>query len=309
MWRMPLSGAHLLAAIVLFFWDVTLLAQSQWVSRPNDPACANALAAVATVSPTVPYDSLGKLYARLNGCRPEYGRGVGLAMRNLQSSTDTQLVVTAVSPAAIIDSAIFSAARDLAANPNASGLMRFFSLHVLYHYVDRNGFPSPDFFASQRRGAPGCTTGISTDSPSPALFGDFTPLPVSAASDARAVAMGIQQNPSSTPDLLSASYCVLEAWRAKAARPSNPHWLFSTNDITVEYVCGNRYRLRNAHPVELHLQWEVAPLPIRLVSLAPKPSQGAYSERLLDVGLNGELRIYLDGDLIFTRPNLATPCP
>lgn len=249
-----MSAPRALAALFTLLWGLPLLAQSHWGPRPDDPACANALAAVATVSPAVPYDSLGKLYARLNGCRPEYGRGVGLAMRNLQSSTDTQLVVTAVSPAAIIDSAIFSAARDLAANPNASGLMRFFGLHVLYHYVERNGFPSSDSFAAQRRGAPGCTTGISTDSPSPALFGDFTPLPVSAASDARAVAMGIQQDPSSTPDLLSASYCVLEAWRAKSARPSNPHWLFSTNDISVEYVCGNRYRLRNAHPVELNLQ-------------------------------------------------------
>ncbi len=307
--RMPLSAAHLLAAVVTFFWGLPLLAQSQWGSRPNDPACAHALAAVASVSPEVPHDSLGRLYARLNGCRPEYGRAVGLAMRSLQSSTDTQLVVTAVSPAAIIDSAIFSAARDLAANPNASGLMRFFSLHVLYHYVDRNGIPSPDSFAAQRRGAPGCAIGISTDSPSPILSGEFTPLPASAASDARAVAMGIQRDPTSAPELLSASYCVLEAWRAKTARPSNSHRLFSTRDLTVEYVCGNRYRLRNAHPVELNLQWEVAPLPIRLVSLAPTPSQAAYSERLLDVGLNGELKIYLDGDLIFTRPNLATPCP
>jgi hypothetical protein len=306
--RIQLSTARVLAVVTLL-WGLPLVAQSQWGPRPDDPTCANALAAVASVTPAVAHDSLGSLYARLSGCRPEYGRAVALAMRNLQSSTDTQLVVTAISPAPIIDSAIFSAARDLAANPNASGLVRFFSLHVLYQYVERNGFPSPDSFAAQRRGAHGCATAISTDSPSSIFVGEFSPLPASAASDARAVAMSIQKDPASTPELLSASYCVLEAWRAKAAIPSNPHWLFSTNDISVEYVCGNRYRLRNAHPVELNLQWEVAPLPIRLVSLAPKPSQEAYSERLLDVGLNGDLKIYLDGDLIFTRPNLATPCP
>jgi hypothetical protein len=230
-------------------------------------------------------------------------------MRNLQSSTDTQLVVTTVAPAPIIDSAIFSAARELATNPNASGLVRFFSLHVLYQYVERGSIPIPASFAAQRRGAYGCATAIETDPPASILGGEFSPLPASTASDARAVAMSIQQDPASTPELLSASYCVLEAWRAKVARPSNPHWLFSTSDLAVDYVCGNRYRLRNAHPVEVNLQWEVAPLPIRLVSLAPKPSQAAYSERMLDVGVRGELKVYLDGDLILTRPNLATRCP
>jgi hypothetical protein len=138
--------------------------------------------------------------------------------------------------------------------------------------------------------------------------GDFTPLPSSAADDARAVAVAIQRNPGSSPALLSASYCVLEAWRAAAGRPSNAHWLFSPANLSVDYVCGNRFRLRSQHPLPVNLQWQVDPLPIRLVIVDAKPSHAQYSERELDVGLAGDLEIYLDGDLIFTRPNLGSAC-
>jgi hypothetical protein len=120
--------------------------------------------------------------------------------------------------------------------------------------------------------------------------------------------MSIQQDGSSSPAVLSASYCLLEAWRQSSGLPLNAHWSLSASNITVEYVCGNRFRLRNLHPVPVRLQWSVGSLPRRSIELASATVEGA-GERTVDVGMGGDVLLFLDGSLVATRPNLGVSCP
>jgi hypothetical protein len=208
----------------------------------------------------------------------------------------------------LVDSAIFAAVRDVAASVTANESARVLSLMTLYHYLDRAHQPLYDGFASQVRGAVACSDGGGSDKVVSIIAGDYSPLPANAPSEARGVAIAIQQQVGASPVLLSASYCLLEAWRQISSLPSNAHWVFNTANLTVDYLCGNRFRIRNQHPLPIALQWQVASLPRKTVLVPPGTAQGP-GERLFDVGLTGSLLIFLDGDLIFTQPNGGTTCP
>ena len=270
------------------------------VPRPPDPACQDALAAAAQLTPNVKPDSLKAVLIEASPCHPEFGRAIGFAMRaSATTGTEGHAAVAFLLAPQLKDSAVFAAARSIAASTSSSEMARVLSLLTLFHYLDRQGPPSYQSFTSQVRSAASCAAGFASDRTRSV---DYTPLPLNAASESRAVAVAIQRQSDASPALQSASYCVLEAWRKTMALPSNAHWPFTVVRLTVDYVCGNRFRLRNAHRLPIALQWKVASLPLRVVEIAPA------GERLLDVGMVGDLTLYLDGDLILTRSNGGTSC-
>lgn len=278
------------------------------VPRPPDPACQNALSAAAQATAKVPPDSLTILLIHVSPCRPEFGRAVGFLMRAVSTTgTEEQVAIAFAVSQPLIDSAVFAAARDIAASGASSDFAKVFSLMTLFHYLDREVQASYESFTSQARGTIWCSLRQGSDQVKSILPGDYTPLPSNVASESRAVAVAIQQQAGASPALQSASYCVLEAWRKATALPSNPHWPFTTASLSVDYVCGNRFMLRNLHTSQITLQWQVGSLPRRTVLLTPSTAQGS-GERLLDAGLLGNLLVFLDGDVIFTRSNGGTPC-
>lgn len=284
----------------------TLLSLS--VPRPPDPACQNALTAAFQATAAMPPDSLRILLVQVSPCHPELGRAVGFLMRAVSTSgTDEHVAVAFSFSQPLIDSAAFAAARDIGASGASSEVAKVFSLLTLFHYLDREVPPSYDSFTSQARGAMSCALGPDSDQSKSQIVGDYTPLPSNAASESRAVAVAIQQQTGASPALQSASYCVLESWRKASALPSNPHWSFTTASLSVDYVCGNRFILRNHHTLPIALQWQVGSLPRRTVLLPPSTAQGS-GERMLDAGMLGNLLVFLDGDLIFTRSNAGSPC-
>lgn len=301
--------AVVVAAFTLF--PLTVRAQtlpSLSVPRPPDPACQNALAAAAQATAVTPPDSLRLLLVQVSPCHPELGRAIGFLMRSVSTTGTDEHVAVAFSLALpLIDSAAFAAARDIVASGTSSEVAKVFSLLTLFHYLDREVPPSYESLTSQVRGAMSCALGPDSDRSKSQIAGDYTPLPLNAASESRAVAVAIQQQTGASPPLQSASYCVLEAWRKAKALPSNAHWPFMTASLSVEYFCGNRFMFRNLHTLPIALQWQVGSLPRLTVLVPPSTSQGA-GERLLDAGMLGNLVVFLDGDLIFNRANGGSPC-
>lgn len=278
------------------------------VPRPPDPACQNALAAVSQVTANVSPDSLRVLLIQVSPCHPELGRAIGFLIRAVSTTgTDENVAIAFSLSQPLVDSAVFAAARDVGASGTSSEVARVFSLQTLFHYLDREVQPSYESFTSQVRGAVSCAIGPDSDQSKSTLAGDYTPLPSNAASESRALAVAIQQQTGASPALQSASYCVLEAWRKASALPSNAHWPFTTASLSVDYVCGNRFMLRNLHTLPVALQWQVGSLPRRTVLVPPSTAQGS-GERLLDSGMLGNLLVFLDGDMIFTRSNGGSPC-
>ena len=297
------------AAVALF--PLILPAQtlpSVSVPRPLDPACQDALAAAALATAATPPDSLKFMLVRVSPCHPEFGRAVGLLMRAVSTAgTDEQVSIAYAFTEPMVDSAAFAAARDVAASGGSTEVARGLALLTLFRYLDRERYPAYARFTSQVRGSVSCAAGSTSDVSKSEIAGDYTPLPSNAAAESRAVAVAIQQNAGASPALQSASYCVLEAWRKVSALPSNAHWAFTTASLSVTYVCGNRFRILNQHTLPIALQWQVGSLPRKTVLIPPSTAQGP-GERLLDVGLNGALSVFLDGDVIFTTPNGGSSC-
>jgi hypothetical protein len=279
------------------------------LSRPADPACANSLSAVGAVVPGISYDSLAALLSALAGCNPELGQGIARAARNLASVNDLNVGSVVFGTAPLVDSAVFAASRDVALSGSASVLMRVLGVRTLFYYVERGRTPSYGDIVALPRGVTGCSFPAPSDIPPLVTVGDFTPLPPDANSQIRDVARAIQGDGAADANLLSASYCVLEAWRARTGRPGNPHWPFSASQLTVDYVCGNRFRIRNTRPAETVLEWNVGELPLKRVAIAQPGTGETYGERLLDASAAGDLKLYYDGDLAITRQNLGTLCP
>lgn len=278
--------------------------------RPSDPYCQTALAAVQVAPITISADSLGALISRVGPCSPELGRAAGSAIRSFAGSGSAAhaAVAFSVTPP-FIDSAVFAAARDIAPLSTSAEVMRLSALKALYYILDRGEVPTLASFQSNVRGSVTCSLPPASDIPRTDIFGDYTPLPATYLTEARNVAVAIQQDVIASPALQSASYCVLEAWRRRSGLPGNAHWPFAQDSLVVDYVCGNRFRLRNFHPVEIALEWTVGNLPNRRIVLAVPVAGQTYSERVLDGGTAGDLKLFLDGALFKTRANGGTPCP
>jgi hypothetical protein len=79
--------------------------------------------------------------------------------------------------------------------------------------------------------------------------------------------------------------------------------------ITLDYVCGKQFRIRNALPKSVNIQYEVVGDSVRKrLTLPANRSQENNGELLLDVSTSGELRLLLDGDVFLTRANGGTAC-
>lgn len=278
------------------------------VPRPPNPACQDSLAAAGLATAATPPDTLQLMLIRVSPCHPEFGRAVGFLIRAVSTAvTAEQITIPFAFTEPMVDSAAFGAARDVAASGGSTELARGLALLTLFRYLDRETHPTYATFSSQVRGVVACAPGSTTDVSKNDIAGDYTPLPSNAASQSRAVAVAIQQETGASPALQSASYCVLEAWRKVNALPSNAHWVFTTANLSVTYVCGTRFRIQNQHPVPIALQWQVGSLPRRTVLIPESTAQGP-GERLLDGGLNGPFTLFLDGDVFVTTPNGATSC-
>lgn len=278
------------------------------VPRPPTPACQDALAAASLATAATPPDSIKFILVRVSPCHPEFGRAVGVLMRAFSTTgTDEQVSIAYAFTEPMVDSAAFAAARDVAASSSSTEVARGLALLTLFRYIDRERYPTYAQFTSRVRGAAACAPGSTSDVSKSGITGDYTPLPSNTAAESRAIAVAIQQDAGASPALQSASYCVLEAWRKVNALPSNAHWAFTSASLSVTYVCGNRFRIQNQHPLPIALQWQVASLPRKTVLIAPNTAQGP-GERLFDVGLNGPLSVFLDGDVIFTTPNGGSSC-
>lgn len=278
--------------------------------RPADPYCQTALAAVQLTPITISADSLATLIARVGACRPELGRAAASAVRSFAGSGSAAhaLVAFSIIPP-FVDSALFAAAREIAPLSTSTESMRLNALKALHYILDRSEEPSLSGLQSNVRGSVTCVLPPISDMAATDIFGDYTPLPASYLTEARNAALAIQQDVSASPALQSASYCVLEAWRRRSGLPGNAHWLFVQSSVVVDYVCGNRFRLRNFHPVEINLEWTVGSLPNRRIALAAPAAGQTYSERSLDAGIVGDLRLFLDGALFLTRTNGGAVCP
>jgi hypothetical protein len=80
------------------------------------------------------------------------------------------------------------------------------------------------------------------------------------------------------------------------------------NSITLTYICGNSFRVRNTNPTVMTVTWDVYQKgETGSLTLPAKPSTGPYSETYFTTVNKGTVRLFLDGVLIQTKANGNKP--
>jgi len=80
------------------------------------------------------------------------------------------------------------------------------------------------------------------------------------------------------------------------------------NSITLTYICGNSFRVRNTNPAVITVTWDVYKTPEKgTLALAARPAQAPYSETYFTTANKGTVRLFLDGVLIQTKANGNKP--
>jgi len=80
------------------------------------------------------------------------------------------------------------------------------------------------------------------------------------------------------------------------------------NSITLTYICGNSFRVRNTNPSVMTVTWDVYQKgETGTLTLPAKPGTGPYSETYFTTVNKGTVRLFLDGVLIQTKANGNKP--
>ena len=277
--------------------------------RPADPVCEQRLNAALSLDPAVTRDSLVAVLSRLDACVPELGRGIAAAAVAFRGTSDTATAMIILHSAAMLrDSAAFRASRSLVADPSASDLMRVSAMRILLSYVSPAHVTSITELSRHSAGALFCSLTSAGTRATDVV--ELSPVPPSAAQEARDAARVILANAAAPAAVRSAAYCVVEAWREVGKLPSNAYWPFDALQLSVENTCATQYRFRNMHPVPIALQYGTPSWPAaakgRITLLAP-PAGASFSEVTITVG-PGSLTVYLDGAPIKTVADTARPC-
>ena len=80
------------------------------------------------------------------------------------------------------------------------------------------------------------------------------------------------------------------------------------NSITLTYICGNSFRVRNTNPTVMTVMWDVYKTTEQgTLTLVAKPASAPYSETYFTTVNKGTVRLFLDGVLIQTKANGNKP--
>jgi len=80
------------------------------------------------------------------------------------------------------------------------------------------------------------------------------------------------------------------------------------NSITLTYICGNSFRVRNTNPTVMTVTWDVYQKgETGTLTLPAKPAAAPYSETFFTTVNKGTVRLFLDGVLIQTKANGNKP--
>jgi hypothetical protein len=120
----------------------------------------------------------------------------------------------------------------------------------------------------------------------------------------------LERDPAQPAHVRSAAHCVMNEWRVAKGLPTQLLLPNPQSALTLEYVCGRRFKIKNTLPYTVDVQYEEEGNPGRKrITLAQKAAEQAYGETDIDARTTRTLRVLLDGDVILTKANGGTTCP
>jgi hypothetical protein len=294
----------LLAALAAF--APTSPVDAQTISRPVPPVspaeCAEADQTLRT-GDLAQTDSQRAALTVIGGC-VNGADAMAVAMQRRRNETLSADMYSVFSPVAA-DTALLRTALELAADASAGLPARVLSLRLTLAYLGVNWFVGYNDITSAVEGT-FCMTGPA----GPGIPTLRSNLPADAPERIRQQAMLLERDVAQPAAVRSAANCVMNAWRS--SKGLSPQLLVPDvrSALSLEYVCGNQFRIKSTVPHEVVAEYEVQGTAGRkTLHLARRKSGQSFGETVLDLDTSGELRLLFDGDVIHTKANGGTTCP
>jgi hypothetical protein len=204
----------------------------------------------------------------------------------------------------VLDSAVLRTTLSIAADPGASVGARALSVGLLTTYLNTNALLRYGPLTGTRSGG-ACFPGRD-------LHGArnlYSTLPPDTPQQVRAGIAPLEHDTTQPPEARSAANCLMNEGRASKDIPVQALTTNPRTALTIEYMCGTRFRIKSTLPHQVAIQYEVGAASGRkLLYVAGKLAGQQYGETLLDLDTPGELRILFDGEVVLTKANGGTAC-
>jgi hypothetical protein len=205
----------------------------------------------------------------------------------------------------IADTALVSAAEDIAQDATASSEVRTLSLGILYAFA--TNLPIPFYENYVEMGNDGmCATSVAPSTSHPF---EVRTLPPALLEIVQPIALAIERDSTQSKPLRTAANCITNAARLAAALPMEP--IISTSSpLQLEYVCGRTFRIKNLSGSYLNAQYSVDGAPTRAtIGVAGGRSAQPYGEVRFNTPASGAVvNLYFDGGLVATVAATGTGC-
>jgi hypothetical protein len=275
---------------------------SSYIHPPTGAQCAAADQTLRT-GDIAQVDSQLAAFGTASGC-VDGTQAIAVAMQRRRAAAMTRDMYTVFTPTAG-DTALLRVALDLASDVGAGLAARVMSLRLLLAYVGSNALLGY-----------GDVSGVLEGDfciPGPPVEGSLysrSNLSADTPQQVRQRAVALERDPAQPAHVRSAANCVMNAWRTARGLPTQLLLSNPQPALTLEYICGKRFRIKNTLAYQVVTQYEVAGVTERkLLYLTSKKPGQTYGETQLDLDTSGELRLLLDGDVILTAANGGTTCP
>jgi hypothetical protein len=271
------------------------------VTPPTAADCARATDALRSGS-LVATDSQDMAVTYIHSCGTDGMNALATAMRRRRTSTLSTSTYGVFEPATA-DTALMNAAFDLALDGSAAPSIRALAERLLLSYMGNYDPASYRYFADLAEGESCAAIGVNKPYPT-------SNLPANIADLVRARVAPLEHDAAQPLIVRSAANCIMNTWRVAQQLPLQPVMTFTTVPVTLEYACGSRFRVKNAAPWLLTVQYRVGSDSTTKQLLASGAKAGeAFGTTILDTLAPGAaVQLIFDGNVVGTASATGITC-
>jgi len=220
-------------------------------AQPTASSTGDCRTAAETVVTGEPEGRTWSALIKIRECRAEGGTAIAAAIREHRASRDTAMLSRLGDAAQLLrDGEMFVAALDVLDDAGASPEARISAARTLILGLR----PHAQITAAQLTGG-NCYGSLPAPHATAARGGN--PMPPDFAARARTVSLRVVGDSTVTGPLRVAARCLSIHDAAPFSEPVDaPGYIIVSQRPSIEYLCGNRFRIRNPYPVETDLRYQ-----------------------------------------------------
>lgn len=285
---------------LIFAASLTLLSVPAGAQRAEEVAARNdCRLATQVVTTGRPATKAGWAASTIAECGAEAGVSIAAGIRANRTSRDFATHARLGNVAVVLrDAAMFEAALDVLADAGATSEARVFAARILTLGLQ------PHLYMTYEQIAEGnCYGEIRGPHATKARGG--APIRTELAALARASALRVHADSTAPREVRMAARCAsIHELAPFSENLDEPEEIIVVQDLSVVYLCGNRFRVRNPYTVDMKIQYGVERARDLTSIIIP-----SNSDRVFESGREGTFRILdEDGEFIAEAKNEGRTC-